>query len=310
MRDNRDTVDSRYLFFRTLIDVILVIALLISIALFEFVLVLPAQRGFFCSDETLHYPVRPDVVSAKTLVSIVLLIAMSILFVVELKIHRSQSRSQRNPSRFSSKVPSFISDFLEHFMFFLFGLLLTVNATEVGKFTIGRLRPHFMDLCQPQMLDGSTCKSPENHLRYVEQYMCTAEGFTVFDLISVRGSFPSIHSSVAFYALVYMSIYVQHKMTWKGSKLFRHVLQFILISLAWFLALLGLKTYTHHWSDVVCGSLLGVVIAVLTARYVTGDFGTHRVGSRTDFHGRDTSASLNECGAEVAEKHLNEENMN
>jgi len=32
---------------------------------------------------------------------------------------------------------------------YLFGLIVTEFVTEVGKLSVGRLRPHFIDVCKP-----------------------------------------------------------------------------------------------------------------------------------------------------------------
>lgn len=52
-------------------------------------------------------------------------------------------------------------------------------------------------------------------------------------------------------------------MTWKGSKLIKHFLQFAMISLTWFTSLSRISDYKHHWSDVLAGATLGVICAIL-----------------------------------------------
>nr|CAD7443262.1 unnamed protein product [Timema bartmani] len=47
--------------------------------------------------------------------------------------------------------------------------------------------------------------------------------------------------------------YLQLNMTWGGSKLLKHTLQFGLILLAWWTALTRVTDYMHHWSDVLAG---------------------------------------------------------
>jgi len=156
--------------------------------------------------------------------------------------------------------------------YFCFGLLLTFDATEVGKYTIGRLRPHFLAVCQPQLSDGTMCSDPVNLHRYVENYECAGEGFTVEDVRQGRLSFPSGHSSLAFYAMVYVALYLQRKITWRGSKLSRHFVQFALVMVAWYTALSRVMDHWHHWSDVLSGSLLGVAGALITARFIARMF--------------------------------------
>ena len=53
---------------------------------------------------------------------------------------------------------------------FGFGAAATVLITDVAKYTIGRLRPHFVTLCAPNV----NCNLPENQHRYIENYSCTS----------------------------------------------------------------------------------------------------------------------------------------
>jgi hypothetical protein len=50
---------------------------------------------------------------------------------------------------------------------FLFGLAVTLSITEVGKLTIGRLRPHFFDVCRP---DFSTINCAQGYVGGQELY--------------------------------------------------------------------------------------------------------------------------------------------
>jgi len=43
---------------------------------------------------------------------------------------------------------------------FMFGLVVTLIITEVIKLAIGRLRPHFIDVCQP-VFDDTDCLMEE-----------------------------------------------------------------------------------------------------------------------------------------------------
>lgn len=50
-------------------------------------------------------------------------------------------------------------------------------------------------------------------------------------------------------------------MTWDGSKLLKHTLQFIAIVAALFTAMTRVSDYKHHWSDVLTGLIIGTVYA-------------------------------------------------
>lgn len=51
------------------------------------------------------------------------------------------------------------------------GAIFTEFLTDIGKITVGRLRPNFMDVCKPQNLN-SLC--PSFSYEYVESYVCLA----------------------------------------------------------------------------------------------------------------------------------------
>lgn len=65
---------------------------------------------------------------------------------------------------------------------------------------------------------------------------------------------------------IYSQLYLQLRLTWKGSKLLRHFLQFICIMMAWFTAMTRISNYKHHWSDVLAGSSIGTIIAFIMVR--------------------------------------------
>uniref|UniRef100_W8BAN9 Putative phosphatidate phosphatase n=1 Tax=Ceratitis capitata TaxID=7213 RepID=W8BAN9_CERCA len=293
MKGSNLTTEERRLLRSLLIDLIIFIVLIVPIIIFEFVIE-PFHRGFFCSDETIRYPFHKNTITTAILAVIVVGVPAIIIIIVEFTLFHRRGRLQERILLFGFSVPTLLVECVKHALYFTFGGLLTFEATEVGKFTIGRLRPHFISVCQPQLLDGSTCDSPQNQYRYVEKYICLGNGFTLDDVQQSRLSFPSGHSSLSFFALVYMAIYLHYKVTWRGSQLTRHFLQFALVMLAWFTALSRVMDYWHHWSDVLFGGLLGVLMALITARYITKDFGMPRESQRVELPRQDTSTTLNE----------------
>lgn len=55
---------------------------------------------------------------------------------------------------------------------FLFGYFVTHSITEISKITIGRLRPHFIDVCRPDM-SKYNCTGTYDLYVYVEDIVCT-----------------------------------------------------------------------------------------------------------------------------------------
>lgn len=60
-----------------------------------------------------------------------------------------------------------------------------------------------------------------------------------------------------------VQIYLQSRMTWRGSKLLKHFLQYILLMMAWFTCMSRISDYKHHWSDVLAGGVIGITCATI-----------------------------------------------
>lgn len=147
---------------------------------------------------------------------------------------------------FNRDVPLWVLNVYINIICFLFGGFLTILATDVGKQTLGRLRPHFIAVCQPIMKDGTNCSDAINRHRYIEEYSCGNTQASPSQLKEMRLSFPSGHSSIAVYTMFFAAIYLHYRMNWNGSKLFRPFFQFMLVMLAWYTALTRISDYKHH----------------------------------------------------------------
>ncbi|KAH8380678.1 hypothetical protein KR009_012372 [Drosophila setifemur] len=270
---DRQRIEYHYLTQRLLLELLVVVVLIIPICVYEFA-VDPVRRGFFCGDESISYPFRDNTVTPVMLGLIVGLLPILVFLLVEYVSHVRDGEISEMVQLLNWRVSSWYVELGRQATYYCFGMLLTFDATEVGKYTIGRLRPHFLAVCQPQLTDGSLCSDPANLHRYVENYECAGEGFSIEDVRQARLSFPSGHSSMVFYAMIYLALYLQRKITWRGSRLGRHFVQFMLITLAWYTALSRVMDHWHHWSDVLTGSLLGVAGALITAHYIARMFNT------------------------------------
>ena len=74
--------------------------------------------------------------------------------------------------------------------FFLVGAGANTVLTDVGKYTIGRLRPHFFVICRPDF-KRLNCSSGSRK-NFITDYECTGDPGEVRE---ARLSFPSGHSS-------------------------------------------------------------------------------------------------------------------
>lgn len=101
-----------------------------------------------------------------------------------------------------ANVRSFIWSLYNELLVFVFGALSSQFLTDIAKYSIGRLRPHFIDVCRPRNF-ASICPSEPNY-RYVEDFECTNENERQSK--ESRLSFMSGHSSFSAYSMVYVAV--------------------------------------------------------------------------------------------------------
>lgn len=229
----------------------------------------PFHRGFYCNDESLRYPYKPSTVKSTYLYVAIVLISLMI-FLVELGINYSKHRHKMESPMYQCdiKLPSIVINSYKNMGYFLFGCAAQQTATNIGKFSIGRLRPHFFSMCQPNFTDIN-CLDKSGHYRYITEYECT--GVTddnTYDITNMRKSFPSGHASLSVYCAVYFCIYIHARVSKYWSFLLKHFIQVIVIFMALYTSLSRISDYKHHWSDVLAGAILGMFSAIVTAVFI------------------------------------------
>ncbi|XP_016989828.2 putative phosphatidate phosphatase [Drosophila rhopaloa] len=228
-------------------------------------------RGFFCNDSSLRHPYKESTMPSWILYLMCGALPFCVMLVVE--FFRAQDKRLHGPfekHRMGSgyhlchlELPTWLLECYHRIGIFIFGLGVEQLTTNIAKYSIGRLRPHFYTLCQPIMPDGSTCSDPKNAGRYIEEFTCAAVDITSKQFKDMRLSFPSGHASFACYSMLYLVIFLQRRMHWNRMRMLRHLLQFLLLMFAWYTALSRVSDYKHHWSDVLAGSGIGLTYAVV-----------------------------------------------
>jgi len=107
---------------------------------------------------------------------------------------------------FGYDVPVWIQNVYIYIGVFAFGAACSQLTTDIGKYTIGRLRPHFISVCQPIMPDGSNCTDPRNFNVYHIDFTCGNTESSARKLKEMRLSFPSGHSSFSFYTMLFCAV--------------------------------------------------------------------------------------------------------
>ncbi|TKR60555.1 hypothetical protein L596_027785 [Steinernema carpocapsae] len=254
----------------------------------------PVQRGFFCDDESIRYPYKENTVDP-------VLPRMRLL--LRLHRHGASSTRRRRDSRLflsmtidwtpeiiateliynrlclyagayspgqipNYKIGSLKIPYVIVRMFFAFavaqiGLGTGIVIMNMTKYTVGRLRPHFIDLCKPNVTLAN-CSSTH---QYIENYVCES-GADAKLIVDAHLSFFSGHTSNAFFFALYIVLYLHLRL----GKQFFDVIVFplyymVLIGAAAFVGYSRIFDYKHHWSDVLCGAIFGCFMAVLTVVY-------------------------------------------
>ncbi|MEQ2306850.1 Phospholipid phosphatase 3 [Ameca splendens] len=218
----------------------------------------PYQRGFYCSDSSLKYPYKSSTVPSSVLVSVGLTLPMVSIVIGECyRIHQLHVGTK------SFVGNSYVAALYKQIGVFLFGCAISQSFTDIAKVSVGRMRPHFLDVCRP---DFSTINCS---LGYVTNYNCTGDESEVQE---ARKSFFSGHASFSLFTMLYLAFYIQSRFTWRGARLLRPLLQFTLLMMAFYTGLSRVSDHKHHPTDVLAGFAQGALVAYCIVFYVSDLF--------------------------------------
>ncbi|KAL4225651.1 Phosphatidate phosphatase [Mactra antiquata] len=234
----------------------------------------PHHRGFFCDDQSLMYPFYESTVPSALMYAVGFIIALLLMCGCEcIRIYRSKDYEQQFSisSGLISRHWILVYKVYMAFKPFVYGAVIEHVVTDIGKYSIGRLRPHFFDVCQLNM-NSINCTAG-----YIEQYTCNGDDSN--RIREMRLSFPSGHSSFSTYVASYLMIYIQRRFTFMKYHLIRPCIQTLLFSAAFYTCLSRVTDNKHHHTDVMAGATIGIVAAVLVAYNVSDLWSNYR--SRT-----------------------------
>ena len=250
------------------------------------------HRGFFCDDQNLKHPYLPQTVPIVQCVLIWL--AVSTFFIVVVETLRSWAEAQAGKRRCkpfpNNRTPWIACELYRHFGYFTLGALTTLLFTELSKYSIGRLRPHFLTLCKPK-LTPELCDDEFGYKRFVterEDDICEgliSGNVTKKQLHEARLSFLSGHSSFSFYCGMFLIVYLQARLNnfprqqscsvrfvYKTLKVLRPFIQFSMIILSFWISLTRISNYFHHPMDVLTGAVVGMCFAIITLMVIADVF--------------------------------------
>ncbi|XP_072531312.1 phosphatidic acid phosphatase type 2D [Salminus brasiliensis] len=222
----------------------------------------PYRRGFFCGDSSITYPyIKSEAIPDSVLIAGG--IAITGLTIALGECYRVRFRGV-NSKAFVRNC--YVSCLYKELGAFLFGCCIGQSLTNMAKLSVGRLRPNFLSVCNVTYVAlGCT---PGN---YVSDVACRSSGKEEEE---ARKSFFSGHASFAMYTMLYLAFYLQARLSWRGARLLRPLIQFLLVMLAVYTGLTRISDYRHHPTDVLTGFLQGALTAYWVAFHISSMFKT------------------------------------
>jgi len=211
------------------------------------------KGGFFCDDKTLMLPYKGQTISSAEVLLHTTLVPIGLFIVVEHVLYRQKA---------------FVRAY-RHGINFGIGYLVAVSLMWLPKFFdgAGGLRPHFFDLCQPVMNDGTTCADAVNQGRFIEDYSCSRADFPQ----RIYRTFPSGHSTVSTFSVIYSLYFLEKMIIQPKLQFLKQAVQYFFLLYGFFCPVSRLFDNQHHVADVLVGTFIGALAAILVLKFVVKD---------------------------------------
>ena len=218
--------------------------------LIHFIDIKPSQQGFFCGDHSLKYPYIENQ-TIPSYICFTIWVGISLFTILSTQII---SKS------FSIRVVKDI----------ILGAMCCVLLTDIAKYTVGKLRPHFLTLCNPDYndicfdedayytdVDGEELMDVFYQKFVNETNVCSLENSDL--LREARLSFLSGHASYSFYFATFIIHFTNaHTRHLKWGNKIVPLIQLLVLMLASWISLTRISDFYHHPVDVFCGAFTGV----------------------------------------------------
>lgn len=255
--DNPDMLKLRPI--QLIVNLACVVILMIILFIFEKIIP-PFHRGFFCDDRSIMKPYIKNqtipvwLLLSTSIISVLLVVVGNEFFKKDRLV---LCKEQINHVYVGTiKLKLWIYRTLTQLSLALTGLLMNMLFTDIGKKLIGRLRPHFLSVCQPNF-NKFNCSDG-----FITADVCTT--LNAKSLTEARLSFPSGHSSASAFVSVFLALYIEMAIPYQRFYLVKPTIQFLLISLGISCGFTRISDYWHHWSDVLVGLGIGTFFALFT----------------------------------------------
>lgn len=223
--------------------------------------VTPYRRGFFCGDSSITYPYEEREAIPDSLL-IAGGIAITGIAIALGECYRVRFRGVHSRAFVRNR---YVSCLYKELGSFLFGCCIGQSLTNMAKLSVGRLRPNFLSVCN--ITYASINCTPGS---YIAQPNCKQPNEKLVE--EARKSFFSGHASFAMYTMLYLAFYLQARFSWRGARLLRPLIQFLLVMIAIYTGLSRISDYRHHPTDVLTGFIQGGLTAYWVAFYISSMF--------------------------------------
>ncbi|VDP02593.1 unnamed protein product [Heligmosomoides polygyrus] len=241
-----DTEDVPKTLIRGLICMALDIAIFLGISITLFYMfagyaVSPFERPVPCDDDSIKQPFKNNTVRMKQLLAVSLGTPFFIICFVEAIIFRHAQGNNKLAHYFTTSTLLYLK--------YLLTFALCTFLMEYMKCAVGRLRPHFLAVCQPDW-SRMDCTNKE--------YIPVSETFCMNPdtrrIRTARTSFPSGHTAAAFHVLFFLCIYLTRMANVSGlPSLYKTRNVLLLIYSTWtaFTAITRVTDNWHYPTDVL-----------------------------------------------------------
>ena len=253
------------------IDIVFLILLVIIGGITEIAPIPVKRLGFFCDNEQIRYPYLPSTIPTVgliffTIIPLVFIIGLTILehFIYKYAHLRLQTQLPSTPLHVKMhfiyrevKIPYGLWKTMLILYAFIVGIFITLLVTNAIKFSVGELRPHFIDVCKPNFTELA-CRDSYGYSNYVTNYTCYGEDKG--EIREARLSFPSGHASFIVYNMVFLIFFFELKPYIPRGIRSAVTLLFAIIGML--VAVTRLYDYKHHPNDLIGGSIIGLFTAI------------------------------------------------
>lgn len=218
----------------------------------------PFKRNFLCGDTSIQWPKKESTVPFSINAALSFVVPIVVIFIVEVSNNMGKSENDQEdeePESFGFfSLKPWVTNMFSLIFVFVFGGFLSQIVTDLSKLTVGRLRPSFMAACKAN-LTGPDCQG------YVTRDVCTGD---LFEIKLASMSFPSGHSSISMYGMLFLALYLQAAVRTE-TKLLKPLLQVVAVSLSLFVGWSRIADNKHFLTDVLAGFVLGAIFAWFVA---------------------------------------------